>query len=148
MSDTSIQWDVLNSRGDWVLAGSALQTGSALQSAVLISLFSDRMATPDDVIPDGSGNPRGWVGDLDSDYPIGSRLWLLDRTKATSDVLTRASDYCYEALQWLIEDGIVGRFDILTEWTLPNMLGIQIIAHKQNGTTVSMNFSSVWNGIN
>ena len=148
MSDISIQWDVLNSRGDWVLPGSVLQTGNDLQSAVLISLFSDRLATSDDVIPDGSGDPRGWVGDMGSDYPIGSRLWLLDRSKATNDVLTAASDYCYEALQWLIEDGVVAQFDIVTEWTKPAMLGIQIIAHKQNGTTVAMNFSSAWNGTN
>lgn len=148
MSDTTIQWDVLNARGDWALVGAQLQTGNDLQTAVLISLFTDRQATSDDVIPDGSGDPRGWVGDLGSDYPIGSRLWLLDRSKQTSAVLAKASDYCNEALQWLIDDGVVAKFAIVTEWTKPTTLGIQITAYKQDGTTVAMNFSSAWNGIN
>lgn len=147
MSDTTIIWDVLNARGDWVLVGSQLQTGSDLQTAVLISLFTDRQATTDDVIPDGSGDPRGWVGDLGSDFPIGSRLWLLDRSKQTNDVLSKARDYCTEALQWLIDDGVVAKFTVLTEWTKPAMLGIQIVAYKQDGTTVPMNFSSAWNGV-
>lgn len=130
-----------------VTPGGFLSTGNDLQTSVLISLFTDRLATPDDVIPDGSGDPRGWVGDLGSDYQIGSRLWLLDRSKQTNDILKKARDYCIEALQWLIDDGVVAKFTVLTEWTKPAMLGIQIVAFKQDGTTTPMNFSSAWNGI-
>jgi len=145
MSDTAIQWDVQNACGDWVLLGSQLQTGNDLQTAVLISLFTDRTATADDIIPDSSGDPRGWVGDLDETYPIGSRLWLLDRSKQTATVLASATDYCAEALQWLIDDGVVARFSIVVEWTRPAMMGIQIVAYQSSGTQSAMNFAAAWN---
>jgi phage gp46-like protein len=148
MSDISTSWNINAGHADWTLLGTQLQNGSDLQTAVLISLFTDRVANSNDVIPDGTNNPRGWVGDLGADYPIGSRLWLLDRSKQTADVLLAARNYCIEALQWLIDDGAVAKFDITTEWTQTSMLGIRVVAHKNDGTTESMNFASLWGGIN
>lgn len=62
MSDITVIWDVDNSRGDWEFVAPALVTGNDLQSAVLISLFTDRIANRDDPIPDGTDDPRGWWG--------------------------------------------------------------------------------------
>ena len=148
MSDTLTTWVPALGRGDWLLSGAQLAAGSDLQTAVLISLFSDREANPDDIIPDGSGDPRGWVGDLGQDYKIGSRLWLLSRAKQTGETLARAQDYIAEALQWLIDDGVVAKFDILVEWTRRSQLGANVIAYKADGTTEALNFLSVWKGIN
>jgi phage gp46-like protein len=148
MSDITTVWTRNLSRGDWNLIGSALQSGNDLETAILISLFTDREANPDDVIPDGTNDPRGWIGDEGQDYKIGSRLWLLDRAKQTQETLSRANDYIAEALQWLIDDGAVGRFDITTEWTKPSMLGAQVLAYKTDGTSVPMNFSWIWKAIN
>lgn len=146
--DITTTWNVAGGYGDWTLQGTQLQGGSDLQTAVLISLFSDRTAEISDVIPDGTTDPRGWVGDLDAEYPIGSRLWLLDRSKQTQAVLNAASDYCNEALQWLIDDGIAGEIDVSTQWVRASFLGITIVIHKNDGTTVDpMNFAYVWNGI-
>src|SRR5579875_2938906 len=84
--DITTFWDPQSGRGDWALAGAQLARGDDLITSVAISLFTDRIANADDPIPDGSTDPRGWWGDLDETYPIGSRLWLLDRSKATPDV--------------------------------------------------------------
>jgi len=146
MSDISTLWNPATQHADWAMEGYQLQTGDDLFTAVLISLFTDRTANPDDVIPDGSGDPRGWWGD-DPQYPIGSRLWLLSRSKETQQVPALAQDYVAEALQWLIDDGVVASFDILCEWTRPSMLGIQVVANKMDGTTASMNFNWAWRGI-
>jgi phage gp46-like protein len=148
MTDTTTIWNRDLSRGDWALAGADLQTGSDFESAILISLFTDREANPDDEIPDGTGDPRGWVGDQGQDYKIGSRLWLLARAKQTTETLQRASDYIAEALQWLLDDGVVARFDITVEWTRPAMLGARILAYQPNGNATPMNFSWVWKAIN
>jgi phage gp46-like protein len=148
MSDNLTTWVPALGRGDWLLSGAQLAAGGDLQTAILISIFSDRAANPDDVIPDGSGDPRGWVGDLDQDYPIGSRLWLLSRAKQTGETLARAQDYIAEALQWLIDDGVVAKFDILVEWTRASQLGANVIAYKTDGTNTALNFLSVWKGIN
>lgn len=143
MSDISTVWDAVNNRGDWVLSGPALLSGNDLVTAVLISCFTDRVAQPDDVIPDGSGNPRGWWGD-DPLYPIGSRMWLLERRKQDSQTLADAKTYLTEALQWMIDDGVVARIDILTEYTKPYMLGAQITLYKQDGSTIPLNFAWAW----
>ena len=62
MSDTSTIWRDFT-RGDWVMNGAQLQSGGDLTTAVLISLFTDRQARSDDVIPDGTTDQRGWWAD-------------------------------------------------------------------------------------
>lgn len=147
MPDIAISWDTAHNWGDWTLAGALLATGNDLESAMLISVFSDRMAQAGDVIPDGSNDPRGWWAD--SDVPVGSRMWLLSRSKQTLQTLQRAYDYLAEALQWLIDDGVVGRFDINTQWVRRGMLGAQIVAYKPDGTLLATGrYTWAWNGIN
>lgn len=147
MSDTTTVWVPALGRGDWVQNGADLESGGDLVTAVLISLFTDRVANADDEISDGSNDPRGWWGDLGERYPIGSRLWLLNREKQTAETAARAKDYIAEALQWLIDDGVVARFDIDTTWIASGRLGAQVIANRTDGSTVAMNFTSVWQGI-
>ncbi|MDW3683957.1 phage GP46 family protein [Cupriavidus sp. CV2] len=147
MSDTTTVWNVSRSRGDWVLDGAMLETGNDLSTAILISVFTDRVSNPDDVIPDGSNDPRGWWGDLGEAVPIGSRLWLIEREKQNDNTLQRAYDYLTECLQWLLDDGVVAKFDILVEWTKDSMLGAQILSYRQDGTTETTAFTWAWKGI-
>ena len=148
MSDTSTIWLPALGRGDWLQQGAVLQTGNDLQTAILISIFTDRLADTDDVIPDGSGDPRGWWGDLGEQYPIGSRLWMLSRAKHTAATAALAKDYIAEALKWLIDDGVVAKFDIDVQWMAGSQLGASVTAYRIDGSTVAMNFASVWTGIN
>ncbi|WP_321865731.1 phage GP46 family protein [Paraburkholderia tropica] len=144
MSDISVIWDVDNSRGDWKFVAPALVTGDDLQSAVLVSLFTDRLANNDDSIPDGTGDPRGWWGDIGEDKPIGSRLWLLDRSKQTQEVLSNARDYIIEALQWLVDDGVIASMDVQTQWVRDTFLGAQIILYQPTGPQISMTYAWAW----
>src|SRR5476649_507157 len=143
MSDTAIIWIPALGIGDWSLVGAQLATGNDIQTAVYISIFTDRAANTDDVIPDGSGDPRGWWGDTGQDRPIGSRLWLLSRAKATTDTLNLAKDYITEALQWLIDDEVVDHFDITVEWTAASMLGMRIVSYAADGSAIPTEF--LWN---
>lgn len=147
MSDISTVWDVANSRGTWVISGGALQSGNDLQTAVLISLFTDRLATASDVLPDTTGDRRGWWGDLDQTVPIGSRLWLLSRSKLTPAVAVAAKGYATEALKWILDDGVAAVVTITTTITLPNMLGIQVVIQQSDGTTLALSYNWAWNQI-
>lgn len=147
MSDTTTVWMPAIGRSDWVLIGAQIQSGNDLQTVLLISLFTDREADPDDIIPDGSTNPRGWVGDVGQPYKIGSKLWLLSRAKQTKDTLARANSYIADALKWMLDDGVVARFDITTEWTRASQLGAKVVAYRNDGTSMALNFASVWKGI-
>ena len=99
-------------------AGDLVAEGS-LHTAVILSLFLDRRADDDDILPNGSDDRRGWWADtvasmtdygigggLASGDRIGSRLWLLSREKQLAGVLDRARYYAEEALAWLVEDGV------------------------------------------
>jgi phage gp46-like protein len=144
--DATISWDATNQHGDWAMNGPVLATGHDLQTAIIISIFSDRLAQPDDVIADGSNDPRGWWAD--TDVRIGSRIWLLRRAKQTPETLQRAFDYLCEALQWMLDDGVVGQFVINVQWVRRSFLGAQITAFKQDGTTLATGrYAWVWNDI-
>lgn len=130
--------------GDYVLAGADLQKGDDLQTAVLISLFSDRVANDDDVIPDNTNDPRGWCGDQFSDVPIGSRLWFLRRAKRTQQTLQDAQGYALEALQWLLTDGIVAAVDVYCQWQALSFLAMQVTIIEFNGNVRTLNYQWVW----
>lgn len=139
--DVRTVWNIPRMQGDWVLDGPSLASGHDLETAILISLFSDRLALASDETPDG--DRRGWWGD-DAQYPIGSRLWLLGRAKGPRDLPQRAHDYASEALQWLIDDGVVARFDITAVWVSPARLDLVVVANQRDGTRVALRFAQVW----
>ena len=143
MTDITTIWDTANARGDWALAGAQLQSGNDLQTAYFISIFSDRQAQPGDVIPDGTNDRRGWIGDSGQKYPIGSRLWLLDRAAATQKNANLARAYVTEAVQWLLDDGVVAKHVITVQWIAKNALGIWIQAYRPDGTKYPT-FNWVW----
>ena len=145
MSDITTIWN--GTHGDWRLVGADLGSGGDLATAVLISLFSDRAAFPDDVIPDGSNDPRGWWGDFDDTVLIGSRLWLIFRSKLTQDTVASAQNYAMEALQWLETDGVVAGFDVYVETQVPSTLALRVTLFKIDGTKQTITFAWVWNGV-
>ncbi len=93
---------------DWTVTPQGLAQDTALDSAIIISLFTDARALPTD---EYSGDPRGYWADAltvtgETPVRLGSRLWLLRREKQIPATLRRAEQYAREALQWLIDDGI------------------------------------------
>lgn len=124
-----------------MLAVYALELEDTLQTAVILSLFSDRRATPDDKLPMNVTDRRGWVGDefaaADADAqpdPWGSRLWLCYGGKSSAELLEKARFAAAEALQWLVRDGIASRVDVATQWTGERMdrLAVRPAIYKPN----------------
>lgn len=144
MADITTVWDVANARGDWQLSGADLLSGNDLATNVLNSLFTDRLAEASDILPDATGDRRGWWGDLGEDYPIGSRLWLLNRSKLTQQVANQAKDYSQEALQWMLDGSVAASIAITTKIILPSTLVVNITITKADGTTASYQFNWAW----
>lgn len=151
MPDISTFWIAAEARGDWAIAGPDLASGNDLETTVLISLFTDRRADPDDVIPDGSGDRRGWWGDLYEDEPIGSKLWLLDRSKKTEKVRLAAKDYIDAALAWLVSGGIARSVTTTVAWQAgrpgQGFLGALIQIDEPDGRTSVFNYQWAWGGL-
>ncbi|MEX0424424.1 phage GP46 family protein [Providencia rettgeri] len=141
MSDISTWWQVDENHSDWLKGSGDVLSGDDLQSAIIISLFTDGLARSDDNIDESYR--RGWWGDLGSDYNIGSRLWLLNRQKLTVSVAKQAEDYAREALKWLTDDGVVSYIEVGTQIIYPNRLNM-IIRYHRPGDERDLRFFWVW----
>jgi len=171
MADIATRWDTATGTGDWTIdpasqliwtdesgrsivdergrvvsasfdPGSGLTDGGDLQTAVLISLFSDAAADDDDVIPTGSGDPRGWWAG-----PIGSKLWLRARSRPSPQLLALVKNDIEQALTWLIEDRVLSAIDVETEWTAPTILGARVVLRRSDGRRTELRFSRLWENI-
>jgi phage gp46-like protein len=151
LTDIALAWDPAALAFDWALAGPDLLLEEGLRSAVAISLFSDALARPDDAIPDGTGDRRGWWGDLPRDGqapdPIGSLLWLLAREKRTEQTRRRAEDYARAALAWMLADGLAVAVDVSAAWggAMGDQLRLVVtIRREAEGRIASEVFEMFW----
>lgn len=120
---------------DIALDGVDLLTDHDLESAIIISLFTNRRASNDDVVE--NGDRQGWWGDTYAEIQgdqIGSRLYLLFREKQTQQVLNRAFQYVTEAVQWLITDKVAESITVNVEIVRMGVLGIGLVVVKPQGT--------------
>lgn len=145
--DIRILWDNTQALGDWSYAEGDILTGQDLETACLVSLFTDRLATPDFVPTDGTTDRRGWWADYYLDRSLGSNLWQLERAKKTRSTLGIARTYARDALQWLIDDGIAADLIVNTSWQARNMIGIAVALVRPNGTVTRFMFSWAWQGL-
>jgi phage gp46-like protein len=144
MSDLTTVWDNTVSLGDWSMAGADLLSGDDLVTATLISLFTDRSATPTDKLPDGTTDRRGWWGDIAQTPPIGSRLWLLARAKLMPATAAIAKGYVRDALQWLIDDGVASSIDVAASILLPRTLAVTLTITRTDGTARVIRYQWAW----
>ena len=111
MTDIRLAWDAAGFTGDVEVAANDLAPDAGLETAVFMSLFSDRRLDDSDDLPDGATDRRGWWADTQDDR-IGSKLWTLSRSKQTPAVLGQIEAYAREALEWLVTDRIASSVDV------------------------------------
>ncbi|RTY53678.1 hypothetical protein EKL29_21175 [Pantoea sp. YU22] len=134
---------ILTINGDSVALSSALDR---LTRAVLISLFTWRRAESDDE----TDQPFGWWGDT---FPsvandkIGSRLYLLKRSKLTNATVSQARDYVQQALDWLTEDGVAARVDVSVARTGIDLLEVGIKIYQHDGSIHAVLFDDIWRSL-
>ena len=166
MTDIITSWDTQTGSGDWLftpeypmlwtdengdpivdengglinaVVAPTLPSSHDLATGVLISLFSDALASDDDALPDQSGDRRGWWGG-----EIGSKLWLRQRSKQSDTLLQLVKDDIKSALAWMIEDSVAASIDVEAEFTRPGMLGTRVVIHRPDGTNVALRFANLW----
>jgi phage gp46-like protein len=122
--------------------GSDLIRESGLETAIFISLFTDRRANADDKLHN-DGEFKGWWGDrLEDGDKIGSRLWLIDG-KATQENIRKTEGYIKEALQWIIDDEVAAKFDVIVEHS-GDRLDCEIKIYYADGTKESFKYIDLW----
>lgn len=129
-------------QADITVGAGGIETDEGLKTAIIISLFTWRRAEDNDE-PTLAGDERfGWWADIyDEDgMPIGSRLWIVRRMKSIDEALVLGKQYAEEALQWLLDTGVVAELKVTTERKAPNIYALAVGIVRPNGDP----WSEVW----
>jgi phage gp46-like protein len=150
LGDLALTWTVATGDADLSIIDDDLASDRGLETAVLLSLFTDRRSEDDDKPPSGDPNDRrGWWADqfavVEGDR-IGSRLWLLDRSVINGETARRAEEYVREALAWMIEDRVVSSIGVEIETTKKDLF-IDVTLARPGKDAVTFRFDHVWDAI-
>ena len=143
--DIAIVWDPVAGRGDWAMANGDLASGGDLQTAILLSLFTD-CRVDDYAAPPPSGPPdrRGCWTDTYTGYLIGSRLWTRARLLRNTTTLQLIKGDVRDALAWLVTAGVVASFDVDAVFLNKAGIALAVTAHMPVGNPQAFKFSWVW----
>lgn len=147
MNDIALQWSDSQHSADLAIELNDLVQDGGLETAVMLSLFTDRRSDDGDELPPGDTDRRGWWADAEPVVEgdrIGSRLWLLDREIATQSVVDRAVTYAREALQWLLDDKVASSLDVSAEIPRRGMIGLVVTIYRPQKDPVKYRFDNVW----
>jgi phage gp46-like protein len=146
----ALSWNPQAAEGELARrATGALAEDEGLGTAVLLSLFLDRRAEPDDDLPDPDALDarRGWIGDAlampggeDLSDRIGSRLWLLGRAKQLPETLRLAEEYATEALAWLLAEGLAAEVTVAAEWIATGVMALTVRITPPAGEPATFSF--------
>jgi len=121
-----------------------LELDQTLETAVLVSLGTNRIADPDDEIPDGTENLQGYWGDVFTEESLGSRLWLIGRSYTLPQILARAEEYTQEALKWMKDVSLVGKIDVVAERVGDKELKLNITIFRPVGGELPLTYFYNW----
>lgn len=79
-----------------------IQTEDSFDSAIISSIFTDDRAQPSQIpIPE---RRRGWIGNMNSSYSLGSLLWLYESTRLNSNESNQIPSVVVNCLNHFVED--------------------------------------------
>lgn len=154
-------WDPATGIGDWGPAGpgetlnrGGLRAQRALETAVILCLFTDRACPPDHpLVQFADADLRGWWGDgvdirVDiGETSLGSLLWLLERSYIDPVATPRwAVSMAIDALSPLVNQKVV--VDVRAQAyvaTNPNRLDLAVQLYGREGVRVfDRRFDDIW----
>lgn len=145
---------------DWLLLGDGtLDSTQELATAVIVALGTDRLAEVGDRLPDpDETDRRGWWGDYQAEqiwdgWPVGSRLWLLQREKIEGPgsrrgaTTVRVEQYIREAINPFIERRIGSHFEV--EATRVDRQRIDALVRIYRGPVleIELRYAILWGGM-
>jgi phage gp46-like protein len=147
---------------DWLMTPvGTLDETQELASAIIVALGTDALAGVDDDLPDiDSDDRRGWWGDLDArdlwqGWPIGSRLWLLERGKIADvgarqgSTVARAEAYTREALEPFLSNRIASQVDVVASRNADNYsrIDVAVVMYRGPKPAIALRFDALWEEI-
>lgn len=105
--------------------------GNSLYSKVCMLLFTDAKCEKYER-PKQEKSCRGFWGFSVEKINAGSKLWLLERSKKTNQILNDVRSYCYQALEILLIEKTILDLKI-DSYFEKNAIVIKIILHTNQG---------------
>lgn len=123
-----------------------IEPDHGLETAVVISLFTNKRVG-DDELPKNEQDRAGWWADetLPGNDQIGSLLWVIAKKTITENVITKAQEYCVEALRWMIVDGVAKSVDVIVTREGINSIWIGVSITKPDN--VVYKYKMLWNSM-
>ena len=149
MADIALAWNPATSQCDWSMGSGDLITGFDLQTAILLSLFTDAVATPDYQPPPNDIDRRGWWADAYAADSMGSNIWQLERGIKNDATLNAAITYAKQALQWMIDDGAASAVVVIGDWQGDGgeVLALQITVTAPDTSVSRFTYSWAWGAL-
>jgi len=152
MSDFTFQFSTVTGYADMAIVNGDFGIGDDLQTAVLVSIFSDRRATDAelDALADGATKPttnKGiWIDTYREGIQYGSGIWLILRGKKLPETLSRAEEYAKESLTWMIADGVAQTVETSAAFEGDRML-LTVTITRQSAEDVVATFDFAWDDL-
>lgn len=150
MSDLSFIIQANKITADIEIESGDFKQANYLETAVLVSLFSNRRATDDELNTYARGiakpelNEGLWIDTYRSGIQYGSGFWLLARENKKQETLSRFESYSKEALKWVIDDGVAKFVDTEASFS-GDQVYLVITITKENGEQFVATFDFAWN---
>lgn len=146
--DIRLIWNPATGTADINMVGPSVELGHDLETAVLISLWTDQTADPGDILQSNTNNdPRGWWADAyNAPDQIGSKLWQIFNRIRNQATLNDARDFAVKSLQWMIDDGVAASVSVAPSFWGTAGLQLQIAITEPSGAVTK--FSYAWGGEN
>lgn len=140
-------FDVGEACPDMIIENGDLKADNGLETATLISFFSNKRVRFEE-LPPGHIDRQGWWADLISepqDDEIGSKLWRLEAIgKVTTRTIVELENNIKDALEWMLEDGIAGKIIVTALRTSTNEITGMATIIKPKGDDIPFKFA--WDG--
>ncbi len=141
----------------WVQTESktSLKADKHLATAVVICLFTNKRAYDDDVLPYSHEDRQGWWADSidvkreEYERELGSRLWLIQRTKFDDNLRLFVEEEAKAALSVLIEQGAVAKIEVKAVSRYSDYrIDLYIECYSQDGVLIyDQKFQIYWEGM-
>jgi len=132
---------------DMIIENGDLKADPGLETAALISLFSDKRVRFQD-LPPGENDQHGWWADLVSEPlsdEIGSKLWTLLRDGKVIDItVIEMESILLDAFNWMLDDGLATKIVVDAGRVGQNEISGTVDITKPDGDNIPLKF--VWDG--
>lgn len=135
----------LNSKGHYTFSlddAGQIVVDDFFDTALLYSIHGEQRADVSE-IPSPELR-RGWIGNEDTEYENGSKLWLYSQASKTRRVLNDMANAANNALAWLVLDDFADSIEDAEAVARGNDSFIEVTIRRPNSPVINRSFK-LWN---